>query len=365
MIFGHLAEWWMSLDSFYLLNELIIFLDAMGGTGFIFISGISLTLSYRNKMKRIKEEEDFSYNKIRLNYLLRGVFLFIVGLIYNTIDAILSNDFSLIWNWFILMTLAVSILMAWPLLGRKKSVKIFAGIFFLILDFFLYNYLTPYKFQMGHPFSIIYYFLYNGDQLTPILSHFPFFLAGSIVGDMIFTEYYKHQEAEPSSKKVFKDINLPLLISGAISIFIAFFIIPFPVIVEDFLWHKRNIAWVSYAIGLLIIVVPSLLYIETLDVIHINKRYRFYFYFSYYSFSIFLLHYSLYFLFTHMLSLFVFIPTIIITILLIGLFLKLIYKVLGSKFSLKFQLARLANGITEEIVKYKPEFKKNKPLLSK
>jgi len=361
MIFGHLAEWWMSFDSFLLLNELILFVDAIGGTGFLFISGVSLTLSYRNKIKRIKNEGDYSYKRLRLNYLLRAVFLFIVGIIYNTIDALISNNLSLIWNWFILTTLPASIILAWPLLRYKKLTKILVAVIVLLVDHFLFLYLKPFQYQIGHPLSIVYYFLYNGYQLTPILSHFPFFIVGSVIADIIY-EKYIHQEPEIPNIKFLKKITFPIILSGIILILAAFLLVPFPVIVEEFLWQRRNIAWITYAIGLLMIVYPSLFYIEKLNVIQINKKYRFFFYFSYYSFSIFLLHYSLYFLFTHGLTLNVFLPVIMITIFLIGLLLKLIYRKLGNLFSLKYQLSRLADGITTELIKILPELQKSDSL---
>jgi hypothetical protein len=364
MIFGHLAEWWMSFDSFLLLNELILFVDAIGGTGFLFISGVSLTLSYRSKIKRINYEGDYSYKRLRLNYLLRAVFLFIVGIIYNTIDALISKNLSLIWNWFILTTLPASIILAWPLLRRKKITKILVAGAILIIDHFLFLFLKPFQYEMGHPLSILYYFLYNGSQLTPILSHFPFFIVGSVIADVIY-EKYIHQEPEIPNRKFFKNVSLPLILSGIILILAAFLLLPFPVIVEKFLWHRRNIAWITYAIGLLIIVYPSLFYIEKLNVIQINKKYRFFYYFSYYSFSIFLIHYSFYFLFTHRLTLSVFLPVILITIFLIGLLLKLIYRTLGNLFSLKYQLSRLADGITTELIKILPDLQKSDSIISK
>ncbi len=363
MIFGHLAEWWMSHESFYLLNDIVVFVDVIGGSGFLFISGISLTLSYRNKIERIKTDDAFSYEKLRLNYILRAIFLLIVGFIYNTVDAILSNNLSLIWNWFILFTLPTSILLAWPLLKCKKIVKIVVAAAIIIIDHYLYSYLVQFKNLQGHPLSVIFYFLYNGYQLTPILSNFPFFLIGTVIADIIF-ENYINREPEMSHVNYFSEITLPLVISGLILMLIASFIIPLPLVVEDFLWHRRNTAWVIYAVGALVFLYPTLFNIEKLDFIHIDKKYRFFFYFSYYSFSIFLIHYSFYFFFTHILTWPTFTPIIIITIVSVGLLLKLIYNTLGNKFSLKYQLARLADGITTEILRIMPKFKESNTLLS-
>ncbi|TFF96923.1 MAG: DUF1624 domain-containing protein, partial [Promethearchaeota archaeon] len=324
MIFGHVSEWWLTHEAFVLIHYMICIIDAIGATGFLFISGISLTLSYRSKISRVKSTQDLSYKKLRLNYFLRAIFLFIVGFLYNIVDSIRAGDISLIWNWFILFTLPVSILLAWPLLKCRKEIKIIISIGILILDQFLYIILYPFQFEFGHPLSIIFYFLYHLPRLTPVIAYFPFFILGTVMADIIY-ENYITQEEESSKFTFFKKFLILSIVFGIILILLAFLAIPLPVITEDFLWHRRNIAWIIYAFGVLISFYPLLFYIKDIKMVKVSEKYRFFYYFSYYSFSIFLIHYVLFFLFNYVLNLLIFIPAIIITILIIGFGLRFIH----------------------------------------
>lgn len=349
MIFGHVSEWWMSPQYFVLVHYVISLIDAIGATGFLFISGISLTLSYRNKISRIKNKDDQSYKRLKFNYFLRATFLFVVGVIYNIIDSVRANNIGLLWNWFILFTLPISIILAWPLQKYSKKTKIIVAIAIIFIDQLLFLLLYAFQTETGNFLGLVYFFLYNLPHLTPIIAYFPFYLIGTVMGDIIY-ESYIVQDDKNAYGDFFKRLLLMCFLVGITLIFIAIFIIPLPVIVKEFLWHRRNIAWIIYAIGILLSLYPALFYIKDIRMVKISEKYRFFYYFSYYSFSIFLIHYSLYFIFNHILNLILFIPAITITILLIGLGLRLIYLKLGGHFSLKYQLARLADGIVDKII---------------
>lgn len=364
MIFGHVSEWWMTHESFVFIHYLICIIDAIGATGFLFISGISLTLSYRSKMSKIESKNDLSYKKLRLNYFLRAIFLFIVGIIYNIVDVIRTGNITLIWNWFILFTLPVSILLAWPLLKYRTEVKLLAAILIIILDQLLYPLLQPFQSLTPHPLNLLYYFLYNGEQLTPIIAYFPFFILGTVAADIIY-DYYIIRDEDTSNGDPFTKILFISIIMGTILLFTAFFLIPLPVITERFLWQRRNLAWIIYTIGVLFTFYPALFYVKDIKMVNVSEKYRFFYYFSYYSFSIFLIHYGLYFVFSYVLNLLLFIPLIIITVLLLGFGLRFIYMKIGNIFSLKFQLARLANGITDQFYLTIEELKAREKLLTK
>jgi len=364
MIFGHVSEWWMTHEAFVFIHYLICIIDAIGATGFLFISGISLTLSYRSKMSKIESKNDLSYKKLRLNYFLRAIFLFIVGFTYNIIDVIRNGNITLIWNWFILFTLPVSILLAWPLLKYRTEIKILAAILIIILDQLLYPLLQPFQSLTAQPLNLLYYFLYNGEQLTPIIAYFPFFIFGTAAADIIY-DYYIMRDENTSNGEPFTKILFISILMGTILLFTAFFLIPLPVITERFLWQRRNLAWIIYTIGVLFTFYPALFYVKDIKMVNVSEKYRFFYYFSYYSFSIFLIHYSLYFVFSYVLNLLLFIPLIIITVLVLGFGLRFIYMKIGNKFSLKFQLARFANGITDQFYLTIEEAKTREKFLTK
>jgi len=49
MILGHLIDWWLRIEFSWLQKLTSEILDPIGTSGFLFISGVSITLSYRNR----------------------------------------------------------------------------------------------------------------------------------------------------------------------------------------------------------------------------------------------------------------------------------------------------------------------------
>jgi len=88
----------------------------------------------------------------------------------------------------------------------------------------------------------------------------------------------------------------------------------------------------------------------------INKRrFKFLFYYSYYSLTIYLIHNILYFFFLNQLNLFHFWILVIITCFVFGLILRLIYNKFGPKFSIKVQIGRLSSGLAKKLEKEKSQ----------
>ena len=50
MILGHLFDWWIQPDYSWARMIMTIILEPIGASGFLFISGISITISYRRRL---------------------------------------------------------------------------------------------------------------------------------------------------------------------------------------------------------------------------------------------------------------------------------------------------------------------------
>jgi len=336
MIIGHTIAWWTTSGFFnekYFIN---LFADAMGASGFLFISGLSLTLSYRKKREKAQNSHEYNFRHLRLEYFLRALFILTIGFIYNFSMAIQFWDIFTIWQWFILQTLPVSMMLIWPLLKCKIYIKILIAALFLIIDAILFPLLSPFAYEFSNPLGIIHYFLYYGYLLSPILGFFPFFISGSIIGDILYDNYFRFKkQIEIKRGKMLLKFSLPTILIGIGLILIGYFI-------GDGILIKNELPWLLYAAGTQLIIFSTLFTIEKLVPITFNNRYRFFYYFSYYSFSIFLLHYLIYFLFLGSLTLPQFFLIIPFVVILIGLGLKGIHHKLGPLFSLKAQISRLA-----------------------
>ena len=337
MIVGHSIGWWTTSEFSSEVHLITLVVDAFGAAGFLFVSGMSITLSYLNKREKAQDTDGYNYRHLRLEYFLRALFILIVGFIYNTIMVIQYFNILISWQWFILQTIPISIMLMWPLLKYNKFVKLSVAIAFLIVDYFLFSLLSSFAYDFSNPYGILHYILYNGHQLSPILGFFPFFISGSIIGGILYEDYFSFEEQiDVNKQKVLLKFSLPIVLMGIGLILIGFFV------VQPGIITKNQLSWLLYAAGAQLIFFSLLFTIEKLEIITIDKKYRFFYYFSYYSFSIFLLHYPIYFLFLNSLTLIQFFLIIPFVVIIIGLGLKLVYHTLGPWFSLKTQLSRLA-----------------------
>ncbi len=354
MLFQHITLWLTGWDSFIILDTIVNIFDFLGAGAFLFASGMGITLSHRKKTQKVSSKKDLEYKQLRLRYFLKCFLLLIVSFSFNLfLYFVITNlDPTSIWIWFILQTVPVSMIIAWPLLNVNKYHKVIAAIMFLILYEILINLLYPYKTMYNHPLFFIQFILFNGEHLSPIVGFFPFFIIGAFFGDVIY-ENYLSRDIELPNYTYIRKVLFPLIISGISLILIAFFLIPPGIIVADvsFLFSARSLSWLLYSMGALILFYTSLLLIEKINILNINKKYRFVYYFSYYSLSIFLLHYVLDIFYSPVFNFWNALIVWSFTTLGVGLVAKGIYETLGKYFSLKYQIGIAANFLSDKIYK--------------
>ena len=341
MFLGHLIEWWIRPEYLWVRTFTFFIFDPIGAAGFLFISGVSITLSYRNRLYRVEEIKDLSYSRIKMSYFLRALFLLTIAIIYNTAIAITINQLSWIWTWFVLMTAAFSLLLIWPLFNLSKITRILIGVIIWFISQYLYLLLSPYQDQLNIQ-GIFYHFFYNDYSQDPLLMFFSFFLFGTVVGD-IMNNINNTTNHEAKRKQLKKKIIVPtsLISLGSISFGILF---DFP----SFL-NRNSLSWQFYAIGINLVVLMILIILEEYNVFKTKKRYRVFFYFSYYSFTVYLGHNFLYFIFYQKLDLISIWFAVGFTFLVFSLLLRQIYKKLGWKASLKVVLGKISSKLANKI----------------
>ncbi|MHA1985063.1 MAG: heparan-alpha-glucosaminide N-acetyltransferase domain-containing protein [Promethearchaeota archaeon] len=346
MILNHLIDWWLSPEYDWLYAITIMIIDPIGASGFLFISGVSVALSYRKRLNQAKLSEEYNLRMLRNSYLFRAFFIFIIAIIYNIPVAFVLQNPSMLWFWFVLLTSAVSLLLAWPLLKRSKLLRIFIAIIFLVLHFSIFNWLFSFQGE-SNIFGLLFHILYNGIFQDPILIFFPFFIIGTVVGDLIYNSIYINQENHHYSS--FKNKFLfPVIISGVLMI-ISGVLINYP----QFL-RRQRLSWVIYSIGINLILFSIFLSIEIFSRFKTQKSYKLLFYYSYYSLTIYLVHNILYipliyFPFLNQLdlvSIWIFVFTSFFSI---GFILRGIYHKFEEKASLKAQIGRLSLILTRKI----------------
>ncbi len=358
MFLGHLEDWWLiGRDNWFNTYTHAIF-DVVGSSAFLFVSGLSTAISYRNRVKKAESTEGYDMKSVKYEYFFRNLIIFIIALFYNLSVAITINKLEWIWSWFILLTIGVCLAIAWPLLNTPKWFRIFVGGVLWVLDIFILEYLAP---SQGIPNfnGFLYHILYNPIGLDPILIFFSFFLIGTVVGDVISESFQIKNESE-RNEFIKNKIIYPSLVIGIILIIIGI-ILPFPDqkhhYVEGFLLEfplifiRGSFIWRIFTLGFLLVLFSLLSCLDLFPFFKTEKSYKFLFYFSYYSLTVYLAHNIMYFLFLNQLT----IPMMLIcvggAVIFWGLMLRAIY---NSKwrdtFSVKVNISKLSTYLTKRFV---------------
>ncbi len=342
IVVAHLLNWWLISEDFWYYSLMASIFDVLGASSFLFISGVSSVLFYKNQ--QVKELIAGNLNKrySKNIFLLRGLILLVIALLYNIPIAIYTQNAFDVWIWYVLLTISVSILLSWPLIKTSKITRFIIVLIFLILNQMLLQVLIPFQ-NKNNFFGILFHILYNGYPIMdPIMIFFPFFLMGTIIGDIIFDIYL--QENENRRKLLIKkNLLTPMVLMSPI--WITFGILyDFP----SFLM-TRTLSWTCYTIGIQILLLSLMIYIEEKFSNRVKKNYRFLFYFSSYSLTIFIVHNLLFFIFLRSLSYsFIFI-FILVTILFIGLILGILYHIFGKKLSIKYWINFFSTELAKKI----------------
>ncbi len=334
MVFGHLLNWWLTPKDYWLYLFLYSFLAPIAASGFLFISGLSASLANNNWLIKVNDSNEYNMYMVRRMYIFRALLLLAISFIYNTAIAIAINDLTWIWAWFALQTIGFSILMAWPFLRTSKIFRIILGGALLIANSYLYELLLPYEGELS-AYGVLFHILFNPKELYPILSFFSMFIIGTVLGDILFD--MNLIDDQEKRRRVLKEKFLfPFSLIGVIlTIFSISFLFP------SFLLYYTFSARI-YSLGMMLILIPLIIGIEEFEVFKLKKKYTFFHYYSYYSFTIFLAHNPLYFLFYHQLTVFTIWIPMIITLIIISLIIRLAYKKLGPKASLKVAISVLS-----------------------
>jgi hypothetical protein len=346
MVFGHILNWWIIPEDYWLYLFLYYGLGPIAAGAFLFISGLSGVFSYKKSLIMVEHSNEFNMGMVRNVYILRALLLLGIAFIYNIAIAIAISDLTWIWAWFVLQTIGFSLLMTWPLLKRTKLFRVIFGTGILIINFILLELLTPFQGQ-ANIYGVLYHILFNPLDLYPIIPFYTILILGTVVGEILY-ELNSLTEPEKRKQAIKNKFVYPNFLIG-ISLTIFAIIFQFP----SFFTYSSFSA-IVYAIGIIFMIVSVIIGIEEFELIKFNKNYNLFFYYSYYSFTIFLAHNVLFFLFYKQLNAITVWIAIVATLFLMTLLLRFIFKTLGPKASLKVGI-----GILSLIIAIKIEQKKN------
>jgi len=341
MVWVHLSEWWLREEDIWFSNATVPILKLIFGPGFLLLAGISIALSYRKNHIKITTMDDFKYDVVKKEYFFRATFILVVALGYNSFVALQFFNPLDLWKWFMLLTMSISLFIAWPLLKAPKYVRLILAVIIWILNYFTFNYLLPYQGQINVN-GIIYYFFYNSIDVIPFPHYISFLLIGTIIGEVIF-DIYQIDNQKERKLLLKKKITVPSLILGVPLIIIS-------VIFDNQLSLDRtSFIWIIFAMGINLILLSVFLGFEDFKLRVNKRRLKFLFYYSYFSLTIYLIHNISYFFFLNQLNLFQFWIFITLYSILFGLVLRLLHNKYGPKFSIKVQIGRLSSALAKRL----------------
>lgn len=354
MIGGHLMDWWIQPESRWLWYLIIFACSWVGAAGFLFVSGISSIISYRKAMIMAEKSDIFTKEMVKNGFIFRALMIVLIGLIFNTCIAIALMNPLYIWTWFILFTIGISLLLTVPLLNTSKITRICISGICWVLNHLLFSLLAIYAGQLNY-LGILFHVLYHSPDQDVILGFFPFLLYGTVVGDILFEVSNTKNPIERKSE-IKNQLLIPSLIIGFVLIFCGLWVW-YPNYDEKVLIHPTNFYWAIFSCGIQLVLFSSGIYVE--EYIKTEKSYRFLFYFSYYSLTIYLIHYLLFFIPLHQQLnainfWFFFLPIFIF----IGLFLRLLYNKYKAKIALKTLIGVASMMLTLMIEKRKRDLSK-------
>lgn len=205
-------------------------------------------------------------------------------------------------------------------------------------------------------FGYTFYFLYHpADQYT-ILSFFSIFLIGTVLGEILFDLNTIDDQNERRVKFKNHFIIPTLGFGGILIIFGLIFMFP------NFL-IMRTFSSFIYSLGVIIVLLSILITIQEFQLITTKRSYKFLYYYSYYSFTIYLTHNFLFFLFSDEFNVFTIWVAILITTTLLGALLNFIHKRIGKKASLKAVIGIFSSELAKKIaIKSQYKFDKTKDI---
>lgn len=345
MIFMHIFEWWIRPSDIWVHTAGRMMIEFIGASGFLFISGISTTLSIRLRKEKVKSDPNYSKRVFLKEYYYRTSFFLAIGLIYNAVTVIWLWGIWGLWSWYILLTIPVCLAIGYPLVKLPKVYRIILAFLIVFITYPLFIALESLK-EIDGGWWIIYHLLFNPPWEDPILPMFSFFCLGTVVGE-VFYEIYSINDENLRRTLVKKKIVSNFLFYGTIlillSIISSIYIFNDPI---SFL-IRGSFTWIIYAIGWDLIIMGLLTYLHEFKLSPKWKN-RFLFYFSFYSLTIYLGHNIVSLIFWDVFNMYNFwIPTSL-TVILFWLILRIMYKKTGSKFSLKTVISKAAVYLSKD-----------------
>ena len=208
MIVGHAAEFWLRGDDIWFPTLIPVTFGMIGSSMFIFLSGISLFLSYNTKQRKVEQDPNYLRIHMHVDFLVKTLWILLFAIIYNVFISTINYTLNL-WVWTVLLSIGIGRLCCYPLLRTSPWFRIMIGISFFLLADPLLNILSS-----SEEYNLLYYILFRGIHLDYPFPFFGFLFIGSAVGQGIS----KINLDDSSNNNYFNQLTRALISIGIILI---------------------------------------------------------------------------------------------------------------------------------------------------
>lgn len=342
MVFYHPILWWTVASQVWmlLLVRRILFIEA---SIFIFVSGISAVLSLRKRMEKVHIDSFYSKRKLLKDHYSRSLIFFLIAIVYNVVTGIWVMGIGGIWSWFILLTVAVCQLIAYPLIKLPSIIRVLLIIFIIFITQPILIVLGSLKTDFPNSgWSILYHLIFNPIQEYPILPHLAFFILGTVCGE-IFYHTYSINDKNLRELQIKNKIVRTFFAYGLI-IMVSSIIFPSLIFNDAFAYLNRNSTLSTlFGIGWALFLIALFTYIHEFKCTE-EWKYKFFFYFSVYSLTLYLVHNVVALFFWQSLNIIASVIIAIISTIGFWYLSKVLYNKYGVNISLKTVISK---GITK------------------
>lgn len=187
--FEHLLGDWLTTDNQWFARVLLLYLEILGNTTFLFFAGVNITLKWRFASMKGARFKPFIIATIR-----KMLALWFISICSNFVLSIYYGEgivweYSTFFRWNILQALAFSIILAGCLLKRSVWTRLLITALILIFTLPIYQYLAGIRSVSTFADMLVYMIFdpYVGAPLFPMVAYA---IAGSVVIDFLLPYKY-------------------------------------------------------------------------------------------------------------------------------------------------------------------------------
>ena len=243
-----------------------------------------------------------------------------------------------LWSWYVLFTIAICLLITYPLIKLSKIIRILLIGFIFLITYPIHHILDSLR-LLDSGWELLYHLLFYPVHEFPILPFFTSFCLGTIIGE-IFYEIYSIKEENSRKAQIKKKIIRNFILYGTMVIITSILSNIFIFIDDISNANKSAFTMMLWGIGWDLVILGSLTYLHEFK-FTAEWKHRFLFYFSYYSLTLYCGHNMVALIFWDRFDIYsIWIP-VGITVILFWLISKILYEKLGPKGSIKWGISKL------------------------